>query len=54
MGGAGPSPGRRFLEHLPAFLHFYPGLSRDDFYALTVAEFSVLLDAMKEAAGGEE
>ena len=37
---------------MPSFLHFYPGLSRDDFYALTVTEFGVLAKAMEEAARG--
>ena len=53
-GAAGPSdgPDRRFLAYMPSFLHFYPGLSRDDFYALTVTEFGVLAKAMEEAARG--
>lgn len=52
MGGAGPYPRRRFLEYLPPFLHFYPGLSRDDFYRLDWQEFHVLLRDLKEVSGG--
>jgi hypothetical protein len=31
---------------MPHFLHFYPGLSRDDYYRLTVEEYAVLYEAI--------
>ena len=33
---------------LPAFLHFYPGLSKADFYALSLEEYGALVDYLNK------